>query len=297
MNSDAFVTVFTPSFNRGPLLISLFNSLNEQTCKRFEWVIINDGSIDDTDDIVNNLINQPHIFPITYKKKENGGKHRAINDGIKIAKGKLFFIVDSDDQLTPDAIQKILFWHSTLDKSHKWAGIAGLKGFTKDIHVGEKNSKPYIDAKNTDRKKLHLIGDKAEIYFTNVLRHYPFPEFDGEKFITEEVVWNAIARDNFYIRWFSEIIYICDYRSDGLTKNNIALNKQNPKGLCYWAKQKIACNPNFIEKMLAIKCYHSAVYESTSNKIIAQNLGISKCFLWITLFASKVSSILHRKCT
>jgi len=292
------VSVFTPTYNRAKLLISLFKSLKAQISKEFEWIVINDGSSDDTDDVIRKIISTNPGFTITYVKKENGGKHRAINDGLKIAKGELFFIVDSDDTLTPDAILKISTWFSLLDSSHKYAGIAGLRGYSEKKHIGEKNYKVFVDARNIDRKRFHLRGDKAEVYFTDILRKYPFPEFKNEKFISEEVVWDKIAKDNYFIRWYSEIIYICDYRNDGLTKNIFNLNKENPQGLCYWAKNKILTYPNDIkEQMLATKCYHSAVKSSISNRLIANNLGVSIFFLYATLFAAKISSILHKKST
>ena len=94
------VTIFTSTFNRCHLLGRLYKSLQNQTCKDFEWIVIDDGSTDKTESFVKSLLTESNPFQITYIKKENGGKHRAINDGVKIAKGRLFFIVDSDDYLT-----------------------------------------------------------------------------------------------------------------------------------------------------------------------------------------------------
>ena len=295
--TNSTITIFTPTYNRSHTIGHLYHSLLQQTQKNFEWIIIDDGSTDKTEQYFCNLISEPQPFQIHYIKQKNGGKHRAINRGVNIANGTLFFIVDSDDYLTDNAIEKINQWFASLDKSHKWAGFSGLRGYSTNEVVGQRNNSAlFIDAKNTERKKYKLIGDKAEIYFTSILKKYPFPEISGENFISEEIVWNNIARDGYYLRWFNEIIYICNYQNDGLTKNLEQKNRQNPIGLCLWVKNQIKAFPhNYIEQMLAVMCYHNAVNKKLSNKKIANNLGISRLFLYIAIFSSKISSILHLK--
>ena len=100
------ITVFTPSFNRAHLLSRLYDSLLKQTTNDFEWLIVDDGSTDDTETKVEEFINKGEL-PIRYYKQQNGGKHRAINTGVQLASGELFFIVDSDDGLVHDCIQKV----------------------------------------------------------------------------------------------------------------------------------------------------------------------------------------------
>lgn len=270
-----FITIFTPTFNRCNLIDNLYQSLLKQISKNFEWLVVDDGSTDNTENYFNSLIKKENPFPIHYIKQQNGGKHRAINNGIKQAKGDLFFIVDSDDTLTPNAIEKIIEWSKTLDCSKKWAGFSGLRGFSKEINVGQYNKASFIDAKNTERQQYHLEGDKAEIYFTEILRKYPFPEFIGENFISEEVVWNAIANDGFYLRWFNEIIYICEYLENGLTKDK-SRNRRNPQGTLCWAKGQLNSFPKNIRKrILAIGEYSNAVSHSKSLKQIASDLNTS----------------------
>lgn len=238
MNID-LITICTPTFNRGYIIKNLYHSLQEQSVNSFEWLVIDDGSNDDTEEIFQNILKENNPFPIRYLKQENGGKHRAVNIGVKEAKGELFFIVDSDDYLTNDAVEKLFSWVKTLDSSRKWAGVAGYRGTSKDNRIGELfGSTKYIDAKNTERLELHLLGDKAEAYFTEILKKYPYPEFENENFVTPDVVWNAIANDGYYMRWFSDIIWICNYLADGITNDK---NKfiRNPKGFAYWVKQTI----------------------------------------------------------
>ncbi len=272
----SFITVFTPTYNRKDLIDRLYQSLLQQTQKNFEWLVVDDGSSDDTENFFVKLSSMEHPFPIRYIKQNNGGKHRAINNGVNNALGKLFFIVDSDDYLTENAIEKINQWITTLDNSHKWAGISGLRGFSKDSVVGQHSDFSYIDAKNNERRKYNLLGDKAEVYFTDVLKQHPFPEIPGENFISEEIVWNAIARDGYYLRWFNEIIYICDYLEGGLTKDNDK-DKSNPQGRLLWAKGQLETFPNsWRDRFLAIGIYRHAVAEMKSMNQTAKELGVSK---------------------
>ena len=276
-----YITVFTPTYNRRNLIDNLYQALLKQTQKNFEWLVVDDGSTDDTEDYFSGIQAQVQPFPIRYIKQKNGGKHRAINKGVQNANGELFFIVDSDDYLTENAIEKINQWTTTLDNSHKWAGISGLKGFSKDSVVGQHSDFSYIDAKNNERRKYNLLGDKAEVYFTDVLKQHPFPEIPDENFISEEIVWNAIARDGYYLRWFNEIIYICDYLEGGLTKDNDK-DKKNPIGRLLWAKGQLETFPHsWRERLLAIGIYRHAVAEMKSMNQTAKELGVSKTSVFL----------------
>lgn len=271
-----FITVFTPTYNRKDLIERLYQSLLLQTQKNFEWLVVDDGSTDNTEKYFFDLLTKQQPFPIRYIKQDNGGKHRAINNGVKHASGELFFIVDSDDYLTEDAIKKINQWIETLDCSHKWAGISGLKGFSKDSVVGQHCRVPYVDAKNNERRKYKLSGDKAEVYFTSILKQHPFPEIPGENFISEETVWNAIARNGYYLRWFNEIIYICDYLDGGLTKDNTK-DRNNPQGRLIWAKGQLETFPNsWRDRILAIGTYRHAVCKTESLRQTAEKLDVSR---------------------
>ena len=268
------ITIFTPTYNRKQLIERLYQSLLTQTEKNFEWLVVNDGSTDDTEKYFSELLSKQQPFPIHYIKQKNGGKHRAINNGVKNTLGELFFIVDSDDYLTENAIEKINQWIATLDNSRKWAGIAGLRGFSKNKAIGQRNSALYTDAKNSERRKYNLLGDKAEIYFTNVLKKYPFPEIPGEKFISEEIVWNAMARDGYYLRWFNEIIYICNYLDGGLTKDRFK-DPNNPQGRLLWAKGQLETFPNsWRDRFLTIGIYRQAVSQKEKISCSAQKLNI-----------------------
>lgn len=226
------VTIFTPIYNRDYIIEQLYQSLLNQTNYDFEWLIIDDGSDDRIGEVVNHwMIKDNAPFMIRFYQQENGGKHRAINRGVQLAKGDAFFIVDSDDYITNDAIEVIHNWWENVKDNECYAGISGLRGSKKGKIIGDiPLFETYIDATNMERKRYGLSGDKAEIYKTSILKKYPFPEITGENFLTESVVWDRIAYDGLKIRWFHRIIYICEYREDGLTNHGRELLVKNPIG-------------------------------------------------------------------
>ena len=229
------ITVFTPTYNRGYLLNRLYQSLCKQIYKEFEWIIVDDGSLDDTSSIVN-IIQDKHTcedFSILYYKKENGGKHTAVNTGVQKAHGDLFFIADSDDVLPPNALQTVAeVWEQT-KYDNSIGGICGFDGdinngsiigtgFPKEVHLlnielSNHINISYIDATTRDvRFKLKVDGDMKEVFRTSVLREYPFPEIKGERFCPEVLVWNRIA-SKYKLRYINKIIYLVEYQKDGIT--------------------------------------------------------------------------------
>ena len=248
MNS-VFCTVFTPTYNRAYLLSNLYNSLIKQSNKNFEWIIIDDGSTDDTEELISKYIKEKKIN-IIYKKVDNGGKHRAINKGIKIANGKVFAIVDSDDQLTFNAIEKLYEWFSNLKDDKKYCGVAGNRGYRNGKIIGSTFSGNVISCSAIERNKYNIKGDKFEVYYTNILKKYPFPEFEGEKFLSEIIVWTRMAKDGYIIEWHNDIIYLCEYLNDGLTTNNYKLLRNNPKGYALRIKEQVLyANISFKQKL------------------------------------------------
>ena len=226
------VTVFTPTYNRGFVIENLYKSLKRQTNMNFEWIVIDDGSVDNTEILFRKWMSELNDFKITYQKVENGGKHRAINKAVKMASAEVFFIVDSDDYLIDSAIEHVIKWFETIRSDNRYAGISGLKGENLKQPMGGwgKFDTLYIDITNLERKNYGLLKDKAEVYKTSILKKYPFPEYPGENFITESVVWNAIAKEGYKLRWYNKIIYICQYLENGLTRSGYIKNINNPRG-------------------------------------------------------------------
>ncbi len=222
------ITVFTPTYNRGPFLERIFEVLSKESLESFEWIIVDDGSTDNTKSIVNKFI-EISRFKIKYFYQSNSGKHSAINKGVEHAEGDLFFIVDSDDYPKKDTLNRI--WQEWKKiKSDEYCGLAGLKVFPSDEIIG--NTFPgntldtYLD---TYRYQYKIKGDKAEVYRTDILRDYPFPVFDNENFISEMIVWVKIG-SKYKMRWINEKFVVCEYMEEGLTANSYKLRLKNING-------------------------------------------------------------------
>ena len=233
------ITVFTPTYNRGYIIENLYHSLQRQTFLDFEWIVIDDGSNDNTEELCTAWCKEANHFEIIYQKTENGGKHRAINKGIQMARGDLFFIVDSDDYLTDDALERVDYWENSIQDKSIFCGICGLKGRASNKLIGSTFDGNYADMTMLERSANGVTGDKAEVFYTKILRKYPFPEFPGEKFVTECVVWDKIAFDGYKFRFFNEIIYICEYLADGLTAHYYQLIHSSPKGWGQYIYQSV----------------------------------------------------------
>ena len=235
------ITVFTPTYNRAYIIRNVYDSLCRQTYKDFEWLVIDDGSEDDTEALIDSFIVENKIS-ITYVKKNNGGQHTALNMAIECAKGRLLMIVDSDDYLTDNALERILYWENTIAEKNGYAGVSGLKSFPCGDVIGDvwKHKEDFVDATNLERTKYRLWGDKAEAYYTDVLRkYYPIPVFAGENDVEKGVLWNRIANAGYKLRWFNEKIYICEYLDDGMSKNIIANHLKNFQGYTCWRRELI----------------------------------------------------------
>lgn len=224
------ITVFTPTYNRGYIISKLYESLRNQTYIDFEWLIVDDGSSDNTEELIKRFQANNDFFPIRYFRTENGGKHRAINKGVGLAAGELFFIVDSDDFLPYNSLETVAKIESTIapDQKKLYAGVCGMKTYPSGEIVGTYLGKEYVDMTTIEMNKKGVFGDKAEVYYTHVLRNFPFPEFKEEKFCTESIVWDRISDAGLKLRYFSENIYICDYLEDGLTRQGYRLYADNP---------------------------------------------------------------------
>lgn len=251
---EILISIFTPAYNRADLLPRLYDSLKKQTGYNFEWIIVDDGSTDNTEETVKSFIAEGKMT-ITYFKKVNEGKHIAINKGVELAKGELFFIVDSDDYLTDDATEQIAAHYPQIKDRVDFAGVSFRRGKSETEYIGTDTTFEDIEASALDfRYKYHIDGDMAEVFKTRVMREFPFPKIAGERFCTEGLIWNRMAL-KYKLLWISKIIYIGEYLEGGLTDNSIKIRKKSPQyATLYYSEhekmpipfgQKIKANINF----------------------------------------------------
>ncbi|MGL5568827.1 MAG: glycosyltransferase family 2 protein [Cetobacterium sp.] len=260
---EVLITVFTSTYNRAYIIEKLYKSLQKQNSFNFEWLVMDDGSIDNTEELFKTYTTDFNNFKIRYYKIQNGGKPRAINEGLKLAKGKYFFIVDSDDYITYDCIQKLETWIKEVDNNDNIIGVGGAKAFpdmnyVKGIEPKINKKLGYIDATNIERKKFDLDADMNEAYKVDILKKFPFKVWEGEKFSPEEITLNEIALNGYKIRWHKDIICICEYLEDGLTKGNWNLLKSNPMGYAMLYNHKLKYIKGF-KKRFNYSCQHIAL--------------------------------------
>lgn len=223
--NNYYITIFTATYNREHTLNVLYNSLLNQTYKNFEWLIIDDGSTDDTKKFIDK-IKLENKLKIEYHFKVNGGKHRAINYGVNIAKGDFFFIVDSDDRLPENSIEKIIQLTQNLDLN--LAGIVGRKTYFNGRNIGSEFPKNKFISNHIEKSnELGLSGDLAEVVKTEVLKLYAFPDFQGEIFSSESLVWNRISRNYNYL-FVNTSLYFAEYLSEGLSYYSVENRRLSP---------------------------------------------------------------------
>lgn len=217
-----FFTVFTPTYNRADLLHRVYDSLVSQCYKNFEWLIIDDGSTDDTDSVVEEFISK-NILNIRYIKKKNEGKVAAINDALMLAKGFIFVTFDSDDWCDSDALQ---FFHdawvglSDADKVN-YCGISALKRYTNGKIVGEDYSRMQKYGESyVDRHEKRIRGDKWEALLTDIHKKYKYDIEPGDRYMAPEYAWFSMGM-KYKTVFIDRALSTIEYQSGGISMNNV----------------------------------------------------------------------------
>lgn len=222
------LTILTPAYNRGNRLHILYESLMKQTDSDFQWLIIDDGSTDNTKEIVRAFDAGKNF--INYYRKENGGKHTALNFAHPYIQGEWTCIVDSDDYLTPDAVSTIKSYIREYESNKNVKCLTFQRGRKTGIPLVDSfPDEPVISNHIQFRRNEKRAGDCCEVLHSDVLKEFPFPEHPGERFMGEGYLWNKVAfkYDTVYIK---KVIYICEYLEGGLTKSGKKLRIQCPLG-------------------------------------------------------------------
>lgn len=292
------ITVFTPTYNRAYIIENLYRSLQRQTFRDFEWLIVDDGSSDNTEEVISRWSQEENDFPIRYYKKANGGKCRAINYGVDFAEGELFFNVDSDDYLLDDALEKIDRWEKDLPKNGKFCGVVGNLGTSPTQTPNTPWHEPYRDATLLERypegSDHPIDGERAWVFYTWIQKKYKYPEFEGENFITPAVTWNRMAHDGYLVRIFDDIIWVYEYQPDGLTAsgNKRFINHPRGHGICLREKAAFLNYPlkEKIKMWYTFYCDHTfcdAQYRLTMRQC-AEYIGAPLPFIWLSAMVHKM---------
>ena len=269
-------TIFTPTFNRKELLGKLYSSLQNQTYRDFEWLIVDDGSTDGTEERVKEFINEKKL-DIKYFYTENGGKQRAYNFGVEKAEGELFICLDSDDEYAETGLETILKYWEKYENNNEIAGMGYLSTYPDGKVIGREFPEKEMISTQFDIYNKHGVkGDKGLMFRTEILKKYPFPVFEGEKFTTEAVVYNRICQ-KYKMLYVNEKIEIKEYQEDGLTAKYNNLLLRNPKGQALYHNEINLQQLTFRQKILNNAVYYkfckvagygfSKIYKECYNKI------------------------------
>lgn len=263
---NKMLTVFTPAYNRAYTLHKCYESLNKQTNKNFKWMIIDDGSTDNTVDLVAKWKAESD-FEIIYIYKQNGGMHTAHNTAYENIDTELNVCIDSDDYLTDDAVEIIISeWEKV--RSEKLAGLGALNIFESGEIIGSKfpeniKSSKYFDIYN----KYGVVGDKKFIYRTELIKKFPYPEFEGEKYVGLDYKYKKLDKD-YELALINKVVCVVEYMEDGSSRNMLRQYRNNPRGWCFFRVENLKI-PN---TSLKFKFKESIHYVSSSLMIKDNNL-------------------------
>lgn len=237
------LTIFTPTYNRAHTLPRLYDSLCRQTNKNFKWLIVDDGSEDDTKNVIKKWKIENKIS-IKYLYQTNGGKMRAHNRGVLECDTELFLCVDSDDYLVDNATTLIYdHWNKTTAGIIAYESIAGIIAYKAISGIVADSPSIVCEFPKCDSCTMFGLyeqgfkGDTSLVYRTSILQEHLFPEIEGEKFIGEDYIYNQID-EKYQLSILREPLIVCEYLPDGYTCNWNKLYISNPKGWAMYYNQK-----------------------------------------------------------
>lgn len=281
------LTVFTPAFNRAYSLHLCYESLKRQSCKEFIWLIIDDGSTDNTKELVESWISMQEVA-IRYYYQPNQGMHGAHNTAYELIDTELNVCIDSDDYMSDDAVEKIIsFWKKY--GSDKYAGIIGLDAKPDGQIIGTKMPEQ-IKAAALSRlhAKYKVKGDKKLVYRSDITRKFPpYPLFPGEKYCPLSYKYVLIDQE-YPLLIMNEILCYVEYLDDGSSMNIIKQYKKNPRGFYYFRKMAMKYAPSYKEKFRESIHYVSSSLMFKHYKFLLE----SPC-KWTTLLAAPFGTLLY----
>lgn len=243
-----FLTVFTPTYNRAYTLPQLYESLCRQTCQDFVWSIVDDGSTDNTEELVRQWIEGQRI-PIIYHKQPNGGKMRAHNYGARICTTPLFVCIDSDDYVSDFFVESVQTHYPQIKESSNLVGFIAYRAirqkdgaFRVICHFPCSGT---TTLKDIYKKGFH--GDTTIVFKSDILRKYPFLEVEGEKFSSEDYAYCQIDQKYKYLL-VKEAWTMCTYLPDGYSYGENALWAKNPKGSALYYNLKVKFTDGYLNK-------------------------------------------------
>jgi len=229
------LTVFTPTYNRAYCLHVCYESLKLQTNKEFVWLIIDDGSSDNTQELVDQWKKEDTV-EIRYIKQENRGMHGAHNTAYELIDTELNVCIDSDDYMPVDAVEKILsFWGK--NGNDQVSGVIGLDAFKNGEVIGTKMPENIIKSSLFDLyNKFGVTGDKKLVYRSELTKKYPYPIFENEKYVGLAYKYHKLDEE-YPMLLMNEVLCVVEYLPDGSSLNMLKQYRINPKGFAFYRKE------------------------------------------------------------
>lgn len=257
------LTVFTPAYNRGNTLLRTYKSLCDQDCKDFVWLVVDDGSSDNTAELVKDWQSRENGFEIRYIYKENGGMHTAHNTAYENIDTELNVCIDSDDKMAPGAVKKIKSaWEKV--RGNNFAGLIALNADFAGKVIGNGFPEGMSETTLGGYYATGGLGDKKLIYRTDVINKYPpYPVFPGEKYVALAYKYRLIDQD-YKLAVLNDIVCNVEYQADGSSATMWKQYLKNPQGFAFW--RKVCMEYPETHKRVFIDCIH---YVSSS--LIAHN--------------------------
>ena len=251
MGEPIKLTIFTPAYNRAHTLPRTYESLRTQSCKEFIWLIVDDGSADNTAELVRRWQEADNGFEIRYIYKENGGMHTAHNTAYAHIDTELNTCIDSDDKLAPGAVERILAkWNEVRDRGY--AGLIGLDaGFDGKV-IGKGFPAGMTETTVSGYYAAGGSGDKKLVYRTDIINQYPpYPVFEGEKYVSLAYKYRLIDQ-RYKMAVLDAVLCNVEYQPDGSTGTMWKQYLNNPRGWAFWRKVRMQYPDS--KKRMVIDC-------------------------------------------
>ena len=283
------LTIFTPTYNRAHLLPRLYSSLISQDNQSFEWLIVDDGSEDNTEFYVSRMTAENKV-KIRYIKKENGGKHTAHNVAIKAAYGDWFLCLDSDDILAPNAVENIC---SMLQHTKNIAGLVAYKAQMDGSLLCRRIPESFSSDHSLYEYALAGGGEYTLIFSTEILRKYPFPVIEGECFSSECVVYDQLDLAGYTFGLIPSVLEICEYQTDGLSSAVYQTMFKNPTGYQIYHAQRINLVTSFKARLRHAVSYQAFRALSKNNTYLYH--GQHKLLVLMAWLPGQLGAIYYKK--